>query len=105
MINKRWPEFIVLNPNQGKRFEKSVQKSGFKIFYTLVNRCEFGVFQLFEDGRWGGGIHKEAEHMEKQGKKIYEVNPWKNYIRPTTTRGVKPMGRNDPYYKKFTYDE
>jgi len=105
MIQKKWPNHIVLNPNQRNRFEKSVKKSGFKIFYTLVDRCEFGAFMLMEDGRWGGGIYKEAEYMEKQGKKIWEVNPWKGYIKKTTTRGVTPIGKDDAYYKKFTYDE
>jgi len=105
MITKKWPEFIILNPNQRQRFEKSVQKSGFKIFYTLTNRSEFGVFMLMENGKWGGGIYKEAERMEQQGKKIYEVSPWKRYIKPTTTRGVTPMGKDDPYYKNFSYDE
>ena len=52
MINKKWPDFIILNPNQRQRFEKSVQKSGFKIFYTLTKRSEFGVFMLMENGKW-----------------------------------------------------
>jgi len=105
MIQKKWPNLIVLNPNQRNRFEKNVKKSGFKIFYTLVDRCEIGAFMLMENGKWGAGIFREAQQMEKSGKKIFEVNPWKNKIKPTTTRGVTPMDRNDPYYKRFTYDE
>jgi hypothetical protein len=105
MIQKKWPEFIIMNPNQRQRFEKSVKKMGFKIFNILVDKCEFGVFMLLEDGRWGGGIYKEASRMESQGKPIYEINPWKNYIKKTTTKGVTPIGKDDPYYKKFTYDE
>jgi len=105
MIMKKFPDYIILNPNQRNRFEKSVKKGGFKIFYTLTERSNIGVFMLLEDGRWGGGIYKEAEYMEKQNKKIFEVNPWKKYIRPTTTKGVTPINKDDPYYKQFTYEE
>lgn len=105
MIMKKWPDYIIMNPNQRNRFEKSVKKSGFKIFNILVDKCEFGVFMLMEDGRWGGGIFKEASRMESSGKKIFEINPWKGYIKKTTTKGVTPIGKDDPYYKKFTYDE
>jgi len=104
MIQKKWPNYIIINPNQRNRFEKSVKKGGFQIFYTLTDRSKIGVFMLMEDGRWGGGIYKEAEYMEKNGKEIYEINPWKNYIKKTSTRGVTPIGKDDPYYKTFSYD-
>ncbi len=105
MIMKKWPNHLIINPNQKQRFDRQVKKMGFKIFNILVDKCEIGVFMLMEDGRWGGGIYKEAYRMESHGKSIFEVNPWKNYIKKTTTKGITPIGPDDPYYKKFTYDE
>jgi len=103
MIHNRFPDYIILNPNQRRRFNRTVNRSGFNIFYSLVGRCDVGVFMLMSDGRWGAGIYREAQRMEEQNKLIYEVNPLENTIKITTTSGIIPMGMDDPYYKMFEY--
>jgi len=105
MIQKKWPNHVVVNPNQHSRFERAIKKSGFQIFYQMVKLCEFGVFLPLENGKWSGGVFKEALMAKKEGKKIWEINPWKNYIKPMKTSGVKPIPKDDPYYNQFSWDE
>jgi len=105
MIMKKWPNHRVVNPNQHDRHSRVIGKTGFQIFYQMVRLCEFVVCMSLEDGRWSGGTFKEALHAKKEGKKVWEVNPWKNYIRPMKTSGVKPIPKDDPYYDDFSWDE
>jgi hypothetical protein len=103
MISNKFRNHLIVNPNQ-KRYQKNSNKMGFKIFNILVDRCDIGVFMLMKDGTWGAGIYKEAQRMESQGKKIFEVNPRKNFIKLTTTKNIIPLGKDSWYYKKFKYD-
>ena len=61
--------------------------------------------EALKNGKWSGGTFKEAMHAKKEGKKVYEVNPWKGYIKPMKTAGVKPIAKDDPYYDQFSWDE
>lgn len=105
MIMKKWPDHQVVNPNQRDRHSRVIQKTGFQIFYQMVRLSEFVVAMSLKDGRWSGGVFKEAVRAKKEGKKIWEINPWKNYIRPMKTSGVKPIEKDDPYYDQFSWDE
>ena len=105
MIMKKWPDHQVVNPNQHDRFDRVIKKSGFQIFYQMVKLCEFGTFMPLQDGRWSGGVFKEALMTKKQGKDVWEVNPWKGSIKPMKISGVKPIAKDDPYYKQFSWDE
>ena len=100
MIMKKWPDHQIVNPNQHDRHNRVIGKTGFQIFYQMVKFSEFVVCMPLQDGRWGGGTFKEALHAKKEGKKVYEVNPWKGYIKPMKTAGVKPIAKDDPYYDK-----
>jgi len=105
MIMKKWPEHKVVNPNQHDRHTRVIKKSGFQIFYQMIRLSEFGVFMPLENGKWSGGVFKEAIRTNKEGKEVWEVNPWKNYIKPMKIAGVKPIAKDDPYYDQFSWDE
>lgn len=110
MARQKWPDYLVINPNQfsksGRyRFGTGLKKRSFGIFYDLMDRSEFGIFMPLEDGRWSGGVHKEMMRAKKSGKDVYEVNPWTRKIRKIDPSKIKPISPDDPYYKKFAWDE
>lgn len=109
MIAKKWPNHLVITPNQTSksgryRFAAGLKKRSFGVFYDLMDKAEFGAFMPLEDGRIGGGTHKEMMRAKTTGKDVWLVNPWKNTIKKIDPAKIKPISPDDPYYKKFAWD-
>ena len=73
-IQKEFPNYKVINPNQVGNQEK-YKTLGFDMFFDMIDTCDFCVFMTALDGRWGVGIYEEAYYCHKSGKKVYQLDP------------------------------
>lgn len=80
IIKKRFPQFILENPNQlnhQERYNKYKERTGngmdyfFREVLPLIDR---GIFLSFEDRMFSIGVFREAKFLDKLGKLIYEIN-------------------------------
>lgn len=79
IIGRALPEYEVENPNhplheEGYQTYKKEKGSGMKYYFEKVlPAMDAGVFQPFEDGKFGAGVFGEAKFLYEQGKPIYEI--------------------------------
>lgn len=79
-IQREFPGTEVENPSEQrhqdgyKRYKEKTGNGMNYFFQEVLPLMVKGVFLPFEDGKFGAGVFKEAEFMEKSGKLIYEIN-------------------------------
>ncbi len=78
-IARSFPGWQIENPNQ-KHHEESYQRyadSGGRgmdyYFREVLPKCHGGIFLPFRDGKYGAGVFGEAEFLQKQGCRIWQI--------------------------------
>ena len=100
LIKKKWPNHVIINPGQPGRFDTSVAKSGFKVFFSMVARSQLGIFMSMKDGKWTMGTWREAVRTEQEGKEVWRVNPWKGTItKMSNVKSIKPLSNKETYMR------